>query len=192
KGPSPEAEKMQNWLLDSVFSTSLDLIAKGRKTDKEKAKEWIDNGPYTAEKAKELGLVDAVVTLEKFEEDLKKQYGDKVEFDKKYGKKKQQDLDFSNPFAILRIWGEILQGAQPKKSTKDAIAIVYVEGPIVEGSAEQNPFGSSGIAYSTAIRKALHEVATDDSIKALVLRVNSPRGSALASEIILQATNNVK
>lgn len=192
KGPSPEAEKMQNWLLDSIYQTTLDLIAKGRKTSPDKVREWINNGPYSAEKAKELGIIDAVATLEQFEEGLRKEYGEKAEFDRKYGKKKQQEMDLSNPFAVLRIWSELLQGAKPKKDEKDAIGIVYVEGPIVEGSAQQSPFGSSGVAFSSAIRKALHDAAEDDSIKGVVLRVNSPGGSAVASEIILQATRRVK
>lgn len=192
KEPSPEADKMQNWLLDSIFTTTLETIAKGRQTTPDQVHKWIDNAPYTAEKAKQLKIVDNVETLQQFEERLKQEYGNEIKFDKKYGKKKSQEIDFNNPFAVLRLWGELLQGSKPKKSTKDSVAIVYVEGPIVEGSAQQNPFGSSGIAFSSAIRKALKEVADDDSIKAMVLRINSPGGSAVASEIILQGTKHVK
>src|SRR5207302_10636306 len=47
-------------------------------------------------------------------------------------------------------------------------------------------------AYSSDVRKALDEAARDDSIKAVVLRVDSPGGSAVASEIILDATKRVK
>src|SRR5439155_4525784 len=49
-----------------------------------------------------------------------------------------------------------------------------------------------GGASSAAIRKALDEAAKDDSVKAVVLRVDSPGGSAVASEIILDATRRVK
>ena len=56
-----------------------------------------------------------------------------------------------------------------------------------------NPLSPGGpVAASTPIRKALDEAARDDSIKAVVLRVDSPGGSAVASEIILQATKRVK
>ena len=48
------------------------------------------------------------------------------------------------------------------------------------------------LAYSTPIRKALDKLADDKDVKALVLRVNSPGGSAVASEIILNATKRVK
>ena len=48
-----------------------------------------------------------------------------------------------------------------------------------------------GVAYSTPIRKALDKAAEDDTVKAVVLRVDSPGGSAVASEIILNATKRV-
>ncbi len=72
------------------------------------------------------------------------------------------------------------------------MAIVYVEGPIMLGKAEASPFGGSEGAFSEPIRKALDEVARDEKVKAVVLRVDSPGGSAIASEIILNATSRVK
>ena len=71
------------------------------------------------------------------------------------------------------------------------MAIVYVEGPIVPGSPQPSPFGTQGIAYSDPIRRALDKAAEDEAVKAVVLRVNSPGGSAVASEIILAATRRV-
>ena len=44
-GPSPQAEEMQNWLLDSIFATQVRLIAEARKVTPDKAKAWIDGGP---------------------------------------------------------------------------------------------------------------------------------------------------
>src|SRR5207244_7544059 len=79
-----------------------------------------------------------------------------------------------------------------EQSTKKAVAIVYVNGPITLGGNNQSPFGGNETAASTPIRKALDEAARDDSIKAVVLRVDSPGGSAVASEIILEATKHVK
>lgn len=192
-GPSPEAERMQNWLLDSSFATYIDLIAKGRNVDPDKVKSWIDGGPYTAAKAKELGIIDAVEHRTDFVNGLKAQYGADTELKRKYGKKKPAELDLSSPFAVLKLWGDLLTGPKKPAKGKNAVAIVYVEGPIIEGDAgDASPFGSAGIAFSNPIRKALEETATDDSIKAVVLRVNSPGGSAVGSEIILDATRRVK
>ena len=192
KGPSPEAEKMQNWLLDSIYETDVQLIAKGRSVDVSKVRSWIDNGPYTAEKAKAAGMIDAVESREAFTKMLKSKFGTTVVFDHKYGKKKPPTLDFSSPFALLKIWSDLLTEGQKKKSTKSAVAIVYVNGPIVLGGSGSSPFGGNEQATSTAVRKALDEAARDDAIKAVVLRVDSPGGSAVASEIILDACRRVK
>lgn len=191
EAPSPEADKMQNWLLDSLFETSLKHIAAGRNVDAAKARAWVDNGPYVAEKAKAAGLVDAVEHRQEFTDTLKAKYGDNVVFDRKYGQKKATDIDFSSPFAMMQVWGEILGGTQKKKSTKPAVGIVYVNGAIELGSGMPSIFGETG-AMSSAIRKSLDDAAKDDTIKAVVLRVDSPGGSAVASEIILDATKRVK
>ena len=71
-GPSPEAEKMQNWLLDGLYDTSIRLIARGRDLKPEKVRELIDNGPYQAEGAKQAGLIDAVEHRPALEAMLKK------------------------------------------------------------------------------------------------------------------------
>jgi len=65
-----------------------------------------------------------------------------------------------------------------KKSSDDKIAVIYATGDIVSGDGDGETIGSEGI--SKAIRKA----RLDDNVKAIVLRVNSPGGSALASDII--------
>jgi protease-4 len=190
-GPSPEAEKMMNWLLDGMYGTAVDLIAKGRKVDAEKVHKWIDDGPYTASAAKAAGLIDEIEQRQDFASVLKKKYGESITFDRRYGKKKQPKLDFSSPFAMFQIWAELLAGPQKKSSNKPVVGIVYVDGPIVLGKNEPGLFGS-GVAASTDIRKALDEAADDASIKAVVLRIDSPGGSATASEIILDATRRLK
>ena len=191
-GPSPQADEMQNWLLDSIFATQVKLIADGRKVPADKAKGWIDGGPYSASRAKEQGMIDAVEHRQELEALLREKFGANVKIDTKYGKKSGPDIDFSTPLGIMKFYGELLGG--PKKKTyKESVAVVYVEGPIIEGSGDTSPFAlAGGVAASTPIRRALDKAATDDTIKAVVLRVNSPGGSATASEIILDATRRVK
>jgi protease-4 len=193
EGPSPEADKMQNWLFDSLYKTDVNLIATGRSVDESRVKAWIDGGPYIAEKAKDVGLIDAVEERQDFSAMLKKKYGKDVVFNHKYGSKKAPDLDFSSPFAMFKIWADLLGEGKKTDKKKSAIGIVYVDGAISLGAGEASPFGGvSGGAYSSSIRKALDEAARTDSIKAVVLRVDSPGGSAVASDIILDATKRVK
>lgn len=70
--------------------------------------------------------------------------------------------------------------AKSKKYSKDKIAVIYAAGSIGGGEGDETSIGSEGI--SKAIRKARN----DSSVKAIVFRVNSPGGSALASDVILR------
>ena len=192
-GPSPEADRMMNWLLDGLYDGYVGLIARGRKMEPAKVKGLIDGALYTAESAKAAGLVDAVEHRQAFEAMLKEKYGSDVVFERKYGKAKGPQVDFSSPLGVMKFWAEVMGGGAKKAGPKkDAVAIVYVEGPIIVGSMQPSPFAGAEIATSSEIRKALDEAANDDSVKAVVLRVNSPGGSAVASEIILDATRRVK
>jgi protease-4 len=190
-GPSPEAERMQNWLLDSLYDTQVNLIARGRGVDAAKAKTWIDGGPYSAEKAKAAGLIDAVEHRQDFEAKLKTKYGKNVVFNKNYGEKKPPKLDFGDPFSLLKSISKMLAAATEAPSTKKAIGVVYVDGPITIGGGSLSLFEDRE-ARAVELRRALDKAANDDSIKAVVLRVDSPGGSAVASEIILDATRRVK
>jgi protease IV len=192
EGPSPEADAMQNWLLDGVYEAAVKHIAAGRGLTRAKARDLIDNGPYTAARAREAGLLDAVEHRQDFEAMLKRKYGKGVAFNKKYGQKEHPKIDFSSLRGILKFYGELLSGPQKPDRSKDAVAVIYVEGPIVLGGKSESPFGDEGAARSSVIRTALEEAARDKTVKAVVLRVNSPGGSATASEIILDATKRVK
>jgi len=189
-GPSPEADQMQNWLMDSVYDSEIKLIASGRNVSPEQAKKWIDQGPYTAEKAMDAGMIDAVEDSATLENMLKEKYGDDVVFDKKFGEKKPPELNFSNPFAMMGVLAQLMNPPS-HGGGKPAVGVVYVDGPITTGKSDSSLFGSE-VAASTDISRALDDAAADDSVKAVVLRVDSPGGSVTASEIILRATQRVK
>jgi protease IV len=190
--PSPEADEMMNWLFDSWYASLKDLIAEGRKVDAAKVQGWLDSGVFAAEQAKDAGLIDAVEQRADFEAMLKERYGKDVVFEKKYGRQNQPDVDFSSPFAFFKIWGELLKGPDQVRAAKPAVGIVYVSGPILDGKAAPGPLRGTQGAFSTEVREALVKAAADDSIKAVVLRIDSPGGSVTASEIILDATKRVK
>ncbi|MCA9072547.1 MAG: signal peptide peptidase SppA [Planctomycetaceae bacterium] len=192
KEASPEAAEMYEWLFDGLYDSFLTMIAEGRGVKKAQAKKWIDQGLYSAKAAQEQGLIDAAEYRLDFESRVKKDLGEGATFDFRYAKAKQKEIDLSNPFAALQIWAEILSGGKKSSSNKDAVGVVYVEGPIMPGKGEPSLFGGSDGAYSDPIRKALDKVADDDTIKAVVLRVDSPGGSVVASEIILKASQRVK
>ncbi len=189
-GPSAPARENIEWLLDGLYDNLVNMIGEGRGLTAGQVKNLIDNGPYTAEGALAAGLVDGVEYRDDFMARLNDIYGDDVDIDSRYGEEDGLDVDMSNPFAFFSIFQELLS---PKKtSSKDTIGIVYVEGAITPGYGDRSPFGGSGGAHSGDIRNALNEAAEDSHIKAVVLRVDSPGGSAMASEIILHAAQRVQ
>ena len=189
--PSDEAAQMSKWLYDGIYTNLLATIARGRNVSVEKAKSWIDEGVFTAERAIEKGIIDVVEHHHEFEARLKKQYGDALKFDRKYGKKSSSQIDLSSPFGLMNFYAELLAPSTSRRSTKPAVGIVYLEGAIMPGDSGGNPFLADAAAFADTIRKALDEAADDDAIKAVVFRVNSPGGSAVASEVILNATRRV-
>jgi protease IV len=95
-------------------------------------------------------------------------------------------MDFSNPFGLL---GSLARrrAADEEVSGKPQIALIYAEGIIIDGESEDGIFGPADAIGSENMRKALRIAARDENIKAIVIRIDSPGGSALASEVMWQA-----
>lgn len=185
-GPSEEAREMLDWLLDDLFDQMIETISNGRQIPKEEVRSLIDQGPFTAEQAVEAKLVDELKYADQFAAGLRARYGQTVDFEHNYGAKEVPEIDFSSPFAIFKFLGETMQKVKPEPAS--AIAVVYIDGMIMTGQTERGLFGGSGMAGSTTIRRVLQRAQDDASIKAVVLRVDSPGGSAVASDIIWHAS----
>jgi len=188
--PSEPARENINWLLDGYYDALVAMIAESRDKTPEQVRALIDGGPYLADEALDKGLIDAIETREDFLTRLKKEIEGPITVDNRYGRKKGPQINLANPLAFFSILGEMFK--TPERSQKEAIAVIYVEGAILPGHSQPSPFGQAGGAYSGDIRKALETAAKDSSVKAVVLRVDSPGGSAEASEVILNATKQVQ
>ena len=184
------ARENVNWLLDGYYDVLVEMIARSRGKTAEQIRDLIDGGPYLAEEALEKGLIDAVATRDEFVARVMEGIDGLVKVDNRYGRKKGPQVNLTSPFAFFSILSEMFK--TPERSQKDAIAVIYVEGAIVSGHSQPSPFGQAGGAYSGDIRKALETAAEDPSIKAVVMRIDSPGGSAEASEVILNATKRVQ
>ncbi|MEJ2702252.1 MAG: signal peptide peptidase SppA [Sedimentisphaerales bacterium] len=189
-GPSKPAEENLNWLLDGMYTALVDMIAKSRGKSSSEVKQLIDQGPYLADQALAKGLIDSIQTQEEFLTQLRTDFGPQAKIDNRYGAKQAMQVDLSNPFAFFTVLADMLK--PPKKSQKETIALIYVEGVILPGYSQPTLFGQSGAAFSGDIRKALETAAKDDTVKAVVMRIDSPGGSAEASEVILNASRQVQ
>jgi protease IV len=168
-----------NELLNDLFDRYVNTIAQARKKTPDEVKTLIDNAPYSAAKAKEAGLIDDAMYRDQLETQLKKQFGYK-------------DTD---PFPLVR--GTDYRDVAPESlglNQGERVAVIYASGDIGSGSSANSPSGEQSIGSDT-VSKALNDAAADNSIKAIVLRVDSPGGSGLASDIIwhaVEAANHKK
>lgn len=182
-GPSDAARENMNWLLDGLYRSLVDIIADSRGVTPDHVMQMIDQGPYTSAHALEAGLVDSVMFLDQFLEEIRNEYGDDVYIDNHYGNE--------GPSGSSSLIEQLL--AQPAEITNrdPSIAIVYVVGMILQGYGDAAPFGGN-IAFSGDLMKILDNAAADESVKAVVMRVDSPGGSAVASEEILRAAERLR
>ncbi|WDE98520.1 signal peptide peptidase SppA [Lentisphaera profundi] len=176
-GPSQEAAKQQQTLGEQIFEEiTADCAVGERKSAAEYAK-LIDKGLFSPEEALEANLVDSLEYHNDFIKRLKKQYGD-AKFKRNYGLPKSfeapQIKNMMDAFSFLQ------KLSAPKKEAKgDVIALVNLDGTIEAVMAEK-------------LRRYILRAAQNDKVKAMVLRINSPGGSALASEVICHATKVFK
>ena len=185
---SPENREQVTALLDDNYENEIvAAIIKGRPAKKWTAadvKGIIDQGPFTAKKALELGLLDGLLYEDQFEGRLKKELkADEVRFQKDYAKAKAADVDFSNPFAMLERCGR----RRRPGSKEPKIAVIYAVGGIASGKGGADPFMGGETVGSDTMVAAIRQADKDATVKAIVLRVDSPGGSALASDVIWRA-----
>ena len=139
-----------------------------------------------------MGLIDVVQTREEFLGTVKNDLGGSVQVDNRYGREEKTKVNLTSPLGFFSLLSELFKAPAAPTSQKDAVAVVYVEGAILPGYQQPTLFGAYQAAYSGDLRKALDTAAQDDSVKAVVLRIDSPGGSALASDVILNAARQVK
>jgi protease-4 len=181
---SDASRKQLQGVLDDHFDYGIiDRIIKTRpakKFTKEQVEKLIDRGPYTARAALKEGLIDRVAYADEFENSFKQALKvDKVSVTKNYGQEKHDELDLANPFAILKL----LAPPKPFSSIRPKIAVIYASGPIVTGKGGSSFMGGNNVGSTTMI-EAIRTAENDKTVKAIVLRVDSPGGSALASDLI--------
>ncbi len=185
---SPEAKSQYNLVIGDFYAISYvgSIVRsrgkKGKISDAASVEAIINTAPHTASKALAAGLVDHLAYPDEFKEIIKKDLGaSEVKMIQDYGKKKADDIDLSSPFAIFKLLA-------PAKSTagtgkKDKVAIIYAIGAIMDGKSGGSLFGGSTVGSTTLI-EAIKQADADPKVKAIVLRVDSPGGSALASDLI--------
>ncbi len=189
---SPEFRRQFESVIDDYYEQLVTIISESRKLDRQKVRQLIDQGLFTAQEAKTAGLIDRVVYEDELAKDLAGQLKtDEVNWVKDYGKK-ELDVDFSGIGGMMKMMELMMGGGKENRPSKNKkIAVVYAVGVIAEGESEQSMMGGAG-AGSDTIVKALKEADDDPKCVGIVLRVDSPGGSGTASDIIWRQVTSSK
>ncbi|MDH3201992.1 MAG: signal peptide peptidase SppA [Myxococcales bacterium] len=175
----PEAKESMDAILDDLYGSLVAATSKRVDGDTDKAKALIDAGPYVSSAAAEAGLIDSVEFLGAAREEIKKAAS--VDTVRRMRMVPQQDKLTVGQFL------DLLSGHHDEPSAGgERVALVFVTGNIVE--AERTTMGD---AASGPFIREMERLAKDDNVKAVVLRINSPGGSALASDRMWQAAHQV-
>ncbi|HOX36399.1 MAG TPA: signal peptide peptidase SppA [Candidatus Brocadiia bacterium] len=181
---SPTMRESLTTLIDDLYRQIVEVIAEGRGKTPEQVKTIIDNAPMTPQEAKDAGLIDDVLYYDELVEDLKKGTLGTFSLKSRNLAPASQGL---TPQALMEFYKSMLfgGGGQKRPSTRPAIALIHLEGPIVYGSSEGNQsFFAEQQVWSEDVVKLVQGIRKNDRFKAMVVRVESPGGSALASDLI--------
>ncbi len=188
-GMSKEQREVLGHLLDEYYQQMVTTIAENRRIDRARVDAAFDKLFVEPEDAAALGLIDAVEFEDQFETACETALGGPIALDTSYGDQSKEDLEkmLDSPFALFSMLPKLLKPEQPKLPDEPRIAIVYATGAIESGKSQRGFDGSVSSMGSETIVEALDKARDDDFVKAVILRVNSPGGSALASDMINRA-----
>lgn len=159
-GPSTAAFEMRNELYDSIYAVVVADIAASRKLSEKRVRELIDGGPYTSGDLEGLtALVDKVITAESLSETIREDMGRSVAVGRR-------------------------DDVRSERWDYPGVAVIHINGDIVDGQSRRIPLLGRRLVGGDTIAAAIAQARADRSIKAIILRINSPGGSALASDLM--------
>jgi len=153
---------MANSLLDDTYDRFVEALASGRHMTKSAVLEAIDTGSVRNHRLEALGLIDGEMHLDQ----LLDRFGEDIVSHAEYSTVEPESLGFD---------------------ARAEFALIYGTGTIVQGGSGGSAFRSAPAFASETLSQAILEAAEDPNIDAIVLRIDSPGGSALASELIWRA-----
>jgi protease-4 len=171
---SPEQKHQLDELVGDINELFLADVAEDRRLAKEQLQALVDAGPYSARAALEAGLVDALC------------YGDEVRT--RLGAAGERAR--LGPFAAVLATQSPGADWKPLRDRRQQIAIVDIEGVIAPGKSRTVP-GMASTAGSDTLVRTLTQLRYNKGVKAVVLRIDSRGGSALASDLIWRAAKRV-
>ena len=192
--PSEAWNQNISGLLDAMYADMRRTLKVGRglndaSLDDAMERAWMADG----QTAIEVGLIDAEVDLADLLDHVEQQAiaggwsGDEFTYAGDLIDADAGMPDMSNPFMVL---SQMFQPVQ-RTTTGPTIAVLHIDGAIMDGdSTPEGPFSSASVGSRT-IRNAIKQIGNDDNIEGVIVRIDSPGGSAIASEVIWQGLDRL-
>jgi protease-4 len=174
-GPSPEARESLQGTLAGMRKAWLAAIAAGRANPELEG--IVEDGPFAPEEAKAKGIIDAVGYADDAREEAKK-LASAERVVTRFGTGPGNEPMSKGLVGVLRAL------AGPGGTGEPHIAIAVAAGAISMGGSQQSPLGGSDGISERDLGKTITRLTEDESVKAVVLRIDSPGGSALASDLL--------
>ena len=164
-------------MLTSMNDAQVSMIARGRGLTTEKVRELQKQRLFLPAEALAAGLVDELAPFGTMKATLNRWVGGETSWVEAAAKPKKE-------MSVFELMGKVMSGGGPDKAakvTETSIAVMHLSGAIVDGKKE-----SPGSIVSGPTVKSIQEIGRDDKIKGVVVRINSPGGSATASEALAE------
>lgn len=174
---SPESRESLQSVIDDIAGVMVRGIAESRKMDEAAVRRGIDKALFTDAEAKAAGFVDRIDYLDVLDSELRQKIA---------GDPESEDVEIVEMEDYVAAVHE--KRALPLVDGTPGVALVYIAGTIMPGGQ-----GDGGdLSSSDAIADDIADAADDEKIKAIVLRIDSPGGSPVASEVIRRAVVRAK
>ncbi len=183
--PSPEWDQNVNQLLDSMYEHVRAHIKEGRGLNDQQLDAAMSEGLYMEPgDAVKFKIADAEVDRLSLDDHLKAAYGADFKWNLGLGAGGDEP-DFAR-MGLFEAFAEIMKAVEDMSggTVRDTIAVVHIDGPIMDGKSSNGSFLGGATVGSLTIREQLKKIEDDDFVKGVIVRVNSPGGSAIASENI--------
>ena len=169
----PEREALEA-LVDSIFDRMVATIAQEREIPSDRLRTLIDNGPILGPTAEAEGLVDGLLYRDEVYDRVRTLASGE-------GADNSDSDDEADLLYLSKYWGRT---DKPFAKGDHTIAVVYAVGTVQRGESDYDPFGGTYTMGSESVSSALRSAIDDDDVEAIILRVDSPGGSYVASDSI--------
>ena len=184
-GLSEPAREQLEALLDGLYATFLERIGRNRGLGRDAVAALVDVGLFTAEQAKARGLVDKLSYWRDLVDEVTARFGSAPAL---AWPVPTDTPEIGSVFGLLEL---LTRTDVPAQTGRPRIALLSAEGPIVSGRSQGGLMSDERVIASDDLLDAFEDIEQDASVKAVVLRIDSPGGSALASDILWRAVERL-